>query len=133
MALFIVGIHNKANTPPLSPTTKTGRIIERILNRVGYDGVSIVVYKTNLYDTDYLPEKMSYDGERWARRVGYDPSKDMIVALGKEVYNRITPYTGHAPYRILNIAHPGSLRFSSVGEGKYITESSAAIRKFLIP
>lgn len=103
MRVIFVGLHNKPHMRPLDINTKTGKLLQRIVN--GLQGCEIV--KTNLFDTDYLPHTndcyaLSLE---WLDRVDYG-TKDIIVLLGAFVHKNFPDI----PCKILKVAHPGSKR-----------------------
>ena len=87
MRVIFVGIHNKPGVTPLASSTKTGKIIDQIIQRL--NGFSCV--KSNLFAFDYLPENDHEDWKfivDWSKRVSYTDS-DIIVCLGKRVSGAI--------------------------------------------
>lgn len=105
MKVIFVGIHNKPNKSPLCSTTRSGKIIDRIIEKLP----DIECIKTNLYDVDYMPKESDKKllVQQWAERVHID-SGDLIVILGNEVYDHYhnpNPYN----YHMIKACHPSSL------------------------
>ncbi len=124
MKLYFVGICNKANMEPLDPKTKTGILVNRIINETRYQGLGIQVLKTNLYDLVSVPKAMLYDGERWALRVACK-SEDIIVMLGSEVKFRMMHFTNNHE-KVISIAHPAAIR-TKKAEAEYIKDACTQI------
>lgn len=95
MKVIFVGMHNKPGMEPLDSKTKSGKLIDRVIE--GLPDVECV--KTNLYDSFHWPENFE-DGDLmlWWIRVNADP-KDIIVTLGESIHRRfkklITIKLGH--------------------------------------
>jgi hypothetical protein len=133
MKVFFVGLHNKPHKTPLCSSTKSGKLIDRIINQVfnrnGVDGAKWV--KTNLFDVDFYPTN---DDENWGRATEWwERNKDveetdLIVLLGAAVHRDFVncPYHVH----ILEVAHPASKR-SHVDMNEYVYDVSAKIREHL--
>jgi hypothetical protein len=74
--VFFVGIHNKPGLPPLCSTTKSGKVIDKVI--AALPGVECI--KTNLFNTNF--ETPLVDPPRiWAKRVGAT-EHDVIILLG---------------------------------------------------
>jgi hypothetical protein len=114
MKVIFVGMHNKPDLVPLSPLTKTGKIINKIIAKL--PGVEFL--KTNLYDIDHYPmgDDKSILATDWHYRIAPDHD-DIIVLLGREVHinfkNNISELT------TIKIAHPSS-KFSRDEIEEYI-------------
>lgn len=99
--IIFVGIHNKPGYTPLDSRTKSGKIIDEVI--AGLPGRECV--KTNLFDTDKLPEQ-KYMGEwvlDWIERVRLHHT-DTVVLLG-DIVQREFP---SLPVRIIKAPHPAS-------------------------
>lgn len=120
MRVIFVGIHNKPGLTPLCSTTKSGKLIDRVIARVKCD----MVLKTNLYDVDEMPivakEVMAVN---WL--LLHKPTiNDIIVLLGNEVFENFD-FEGVLGY-VLVRHHPASKR-SRVSMDKYVEELSSQI------
>lgn len=105
--VIFVGLHNKPNMKPLDSKTKSGKLIDRIVEKCRHHGMNVL--KTNLYDVDYLPEVkdlpiLSFD---WVERVELFKG-DIIVLLGAMTHRYFPPLP--MDYTPIEIAHPASKR-----------------------
>ena len=107
---------------PLCSTTKSGKLIQRIIKEGGFTNV----LKTNLYDVDYLPN----DDERfmlgldWVDRI--NPNEDdVLVLLGRFVQDHFPPHSSIE----LRIAHPASKR-SHTEMDEYIYKTITLLREY---
>ena len=77
--IIFVGVHNKPNTPPLDSSTKSGKLIDRIIKRIDCEAI-----KTNLFDVEYYPKNISERVSLVQKWVDcHKPQKnDVIVVLG---------------------------------------------------
>ena len=102
--VIFVGIHNKGELAPLDSSTKSGKLIKRIIDKLPS---SFKVEKTNLYNVGYFPAKDElYDLEQewyWTNLPCHD---DIIVLLGNYIH-RSFPFDDGI---ILRVAHPASKR-----------------------
>lgn len=104
--VIFVGMHNKPGMKPLDSRTKSGKLIDRIGDRLRYKGMEVL--KTNLYDVDYYPvthEEKQILAFNWIERVSLF-KEDIIVLLGAEVHNNFPPL----PVVKIKAAHPSSKR-----------------------
>ena len=105
--IIFVGLHNKPNMKPLDSKTKSGKLIDRIIEKCRRNGMNVL--KTNLFDVDYLPTKdempiMSFE---WMERVELFKG-DIIVLLGAMVHKYFPPIP--MDYNPIEVAHPASKR-----------------------
>lgn len=122
--LIFVGMHNKPHITPLCLSTKSGKLINRIINNFDY----IPCIKTNLYDIDYYPTKedkhvLALD---WIDRVK-PKENDIIILLGAEVH---TNFIMNYDLAIIKIAHPASKR-SHIEMADYVVKTIGKINKIL--
>ena len=113
--IIFVGVHNKPGMQPLDSKTKSGKLIDRIIEKL-----DIVCYKTNLFDCDYLPEKsqlpiLSFD---WIERVKIVDG-DIIVLLGATVHKYFPPLPPE--FNPIKVHHPASKRSHAAME-EYVNE-----------
>jgi len=123
---MFVGMHNKIGKMPLCSSTRSGKLIDKIIDKLK----PIECIKTNLYDVDYLPktneEKFSLAAE-WHNRI--EPKlNDIIVLLGAEVHKN---YILISSNKIIKIAHPSSNR-SHEAMNKYVSNTVEKINKILL-
>lgn len=118
MKVIFVGIHNKPGLPPLCSSTKSGKLIDRIIAKLPAD---VNCEKTNLYDIDYLP-KDQYEKDiislKWWEKVSI-ADFDIIVLLGIEVHEN---FWGRNMQYILKINHPASKR-SYAEMNRYVSDA----------
>lgn len=118
-------MHNKINKIPLCNSTKSGKLINKIINELK----PIECIKTNLYDVDYLPtnnEKKISLALDWHNRI--EPKlNDIIVLLGAEVHKN---YISNLSNKIIKIAHPSSKR-SHEAMNEYVLNTTLKIKNIL--
>jgi hypothetical protein len=112
MTIYFIGVHNKPGLKPLDSSTKTGKIVDRIIellidqpeHRMGFTCI-----KTNLFDIEYLPDS---EDERFGRatmlwqRFKIEPD-DILVLLGNTVQKEFVNCPLHE--RIIKVRHPAAL------------------------
>jgi hypothetical protein len=96
--VYFVGIHNKPGMTALDSRTHTGRIIDNVIERIG-GGI-----KTNLADTDEMPEDIAAHAVAWHKRHTLADG-DTVVLLGRLVQKNFIRVDG-AYY--VNAAHPSA-------------------------
>lgn len=104
MKVIFVGMHNKPGMAPLDSRTWSGKVIDEVI--AGLPGIDCL--KTNLSDTDYLPDSFGYNQAKdWLKKAQVAPG-DCIVLLGKWVQQRF--WLSILPERIsiVSCAHPSS-------------------------
>jgi len=120
MRIIFIGIHNKPGLKPLCSSTKSGKLIDRIIKILPYNNI----LKTNLYDVDYLPkskvekEKLAYEYFCLIK-----PGLcDIVILLGNEVRTNIALNFS----KRIEIKHPASI-FSKENQDKYVSKAVAKI------
>jgi hypothetical protein len=126
MKIIFVGLHHKPGKEALCSSTKTGKLIDRIIEEGGFKSWQ----KTNLYPTEYLPKNEEADWHAWQWWVRLKPNEaDVIVMLGAEVQkgfkNSVHPLVWP---KILKVAHPASKR-SHEAMNAYVSEVVEKIRE----
>lgn len=111
--IVFVGVNNKAGLKPLCSTTKTGRLIDRIIDKCNLESI-----KTNLFDYDKLPDKKDLPilSFRWMDRIELMEG-DIIVLLGAIVHKYFPPLPDG--YNVIEVAHPASKR-SNLSMNNYV-------------
>lgn len=125
MKVIFVGMHNKVNVPPLHKSTKSGKLVDRVVEEVIKDSPMRWI-KTNLYDVDYYPMRLTEKYElawQWHERIDYAVG-DVVVLLGHEVHKNFI--LNKASITILKFPHPSSQR-SHVQMNEYVSKMSEAI------
>lgn len=121
MRIIFIGIHNKEGMTPLDSKSKSGQLIDRIIEKLpAYDCI-----KTNLYDDDEMPVNKNKPGLSldWWRRI--NPLKDdILILLGKEVQNNMYYHYSREVY----LKHP-SVVWSKVNKEKYVSSTVAEINQ----
>ena len=117
MKIIFVGMHNKPMKMALCSSTKSGKLVNRIIEALK----PFKCQKTNLYDVDYLPirndEKFDLAMD-WHERVRPEFG-DVIVLLGAEVHEN---YNKDLYDNTVKLAHPSSKR-SHVEMNEYVMDA----------
>ena len=121
--VIFVGLHNKPGMKPLDSKTKSGKLIDRIIEKCRRHGMNIL--KTNLYDVDYVPEgkekgELAFD---WIDRVELFKG-DIIVLLGAMVHYDFPNLTMDG---LIKVAHPASKR-SHADMDEYVEKTFELIK-----
>ena len=121
--VIFVGLHNKPDKMPLCGSTKSGKLINRVVKEF-----DLPYQKTNMWDVDYYPtgnhEALSLE---WYHRVEYSLSTDIIVLLGAKVHEK---FIDMGFDHVLKFAHPSSKR-SHKDMDEYVAKMVAAIKSKL--
>ncbi len=117
--VIFVGMHNKEGRVPLCSRTKSGQLIDRVI-----EGVNCECLKTNLYDVDYYPgiEQKDALAVDWHHRICPEPN-DIIVLLGAEVHKN---FIKRGDLKLLRFGHPAS-KWSHASMDDYVIRMSDAI------
>lgn len=120
MRIIFVGIHNKPSTKPLDSSTKSGKLIDKIiLNLKEHECI-----KTNLFDYNCIPNEKIEHQKSWIKR--YAPSEeDIIILLGNNVH-RFFPQNLSVK-KIIKIKHPSAI-WSKQSQENYIINTLKEIR-----
>ena len=106
--LIFVGLHNKPYLAPLDSSTKTGKLIKRIIDKLPDD---IQIVKTNLFDIDYFPDETETPDLVREWYWAHLPTKDdLIVLLGQATQMYFETWIDHEDLKIIKVAHPASKR-----------------------
>lgn len=124
MRIIFVGINNKPNLQSLCSGTKTGKLVNRIINELP-KGVEIK--KTNLFNVDYFPEyeKMIDLVNEWYW-TNLPTDEDIIVLLGAITHKQFK----HDVNNLIKIAHPASKR-SHKDMDEYVLSAAGKIKKYM--
>lgn len=110
--VIFVGIHNKPNTTPLCSSTKSGKLIDRIIQRLHFKAL-----KTNLFDVDYYPNRQVREKLKWDWVARIEPKRDdLIILLGKKVQ---LDFPDLIQCVVLRYAHPASV-WSTKDMNRYV-------------
>lgn len=112
--IIFVGIHNKPGLPPLCSSTKTGKIIDRIIAGLTHRNV----LKSNLYNFDAFPEtplSPQLSSLAWAKRINYNEDNDIVICLGQFVRNVFTK--ANIPH--YGVGHPSGI-WSNDARNQYV-------------
>jgi hypothetical protein len=121
--IFFVGIHNKPGLPPLCSTTRSGKLIDRIIAKV----VGAEIIKTNLYECEYMPPIDPHAAQKWATRVGWKRG-DTVFALGAITQHGFR----HSGIAIIPLGHPSGV-WSKDKQNEYVERAKAKIQCALNP
>ena len=103
--VYFVGVHNKTGMHPLDSRTKSGKIIDRVIEQLP----NIRCIKTNLYDVDYLPNIPLFDDVvKWSLRAN-NVRGDIIVLLGSCVRLRFGKWFENECH-IIAVPHPSKVQ-----------------------
>jgi len=122
MRVIFVGIHNKPDTPPLCSTTRTGKLIDRVI-----DQIDIECLKTNLFDDDSIPKEPYLIVQHlviWFYK-NMPINGEVIVLLGKDAQKNFVNAIG---MKVLNFPHPASIR-SNYKKDLYVNSMVKAINQ----
>ena len=106
MRVIFVGLHNKPKMKPLDSKTKSGRLIDKIIDELPSE---IVVQKSNLFNLNGIPNIEFFYKSRDEWYNAFLPtSDDIIVLLGAMTQKEFI----HNPQcrGLVKIAHPASKR-----------------------
>ena len=121
--VIFVGLHHKPDTPPLHSSTKSGKLIDRIIAELP----PIEIIKTNLFNVEYMPNREEFDYLNTLWLIENNPMNDDIIMLLGQTVHLEFPFTNG---RIIKIAHPASKR-SHIEMDKYVLDSANKIKKYL--
>ncbi len=118
--IIFVGMNNKPGVAPLCSTTKSGKLIDRIIKELpNYDCL-----KSNLWDIDHWPKNKDHVfNYEWMERVQYKPG-DIVVTLGECVRKAFV----RGPVKFTHIGHPSAV-WSKEKQDDYIWTALIRIEK----
>jgi hypothetical protein len=132
--VIFVGMHNKPGKLPLDSTTKSGKIIDSIIEKI-----EATCIKTNLCDIDYFPKdkKTIYACSlEWVSK--QKPSDDTIIVLLGGWVQKNLKFGGYIQEDLslkkpnfIKIAHPASIFFGKESKDKYINNAVEIIKKHI--
>lgn len=123
MTIFFVGIHNKPGLMPLCGSTKTGKIINKIVARMPKEAKCV---RTNLFEGEFHPNNEEFDPMDWYDR--YEVSEgDIVVLLGNWVHKN---FRCQPELNIIKTRHPASF-LGAKKQSEFILETSEKILKLL--
>lgn len=121
MKIIFVGIHNKPGLPPLCSSTKTGKIIDRIIDKLPPD--CMVFEKRNLFPVDYLPYEIK-ERQKFVDQFPFEEGA-YYITLGKVVSDS---FDGLG-VDFFPVHHPGYIcRFAESIQSRYIQTITDQIR-----
>lgn len=97
--VIFVGMHNKPGKAPLDSTTKSGKLIDRVIAQLP----GLTCEKSNLWDCDYWPKGAGFN-YNWPSYVEYD-SDDIVVCLGTCVIAAFR----RGPIPFIHVGHPSAV------------------------
>lgn len=122
MKIIFVGVHNKPGMSPLSSKSRSGKLIDKIIELL--PGMECV--KTNLYDVEHFPTK----GEKHLLRIDFLTrvdycTHDVVVLLGAIVHRECPLMTVK---QTIKIAHPSG-QWSHEAQAGYVKNAVFLISK----
>lgn len=118
--IIFVGVHNKPDMEPLDSRTRTGKLVDRVIQRVSeVPNENHLFLKSNLFNIDYFPRERTAAHDfgwidNWKDRVNWTDD-DVVVTLGQivnEVFRK-------AKVRCVKTGHPSAV-WSHDNQEKYI-------------
>lgn len=127
--VFFIGVHNKPGLTPLCSSTRSGKVIDQIIEKV-----NAKCYKTNFINNTSRPNKMTSlqmvnFGWNWLFRTKYKPG-DTVVFLGKWVQEYF-PHWLLNDSEIVKVNHP-SYPKSKEAIADYIQDTADQINKIVM-
>ena len=115
-------MHNKPNKQPLDSSTMTGKVIDRIIEKI-----PATCIKTNLCDIDYFPKDKKLI---WACNFEWNErqqptSDDIIVLLGGWVQKNFLLTKA----KIINLTHPAGI-FGTKNKDEYVIGAVEKIKNY---
>ena len=124
--VIFVGMHNKPGLAPLDSSTKSGKIIDRIIAELGS---SVECVKTNLIDAESLPanaDEIRRSNHLWLCE-NRATEKDIVVLLGHWVAEN---FWWADSMIAVNLAHPSWVVRKGKVDG-YVADAVNLIREAL--
>lgn len=122
MKVIFVGVHNKPDTNPLCIFTKTGKLLQKVINQLP----EIEFVKTNLFNIDHFPDNQDDIGmlaRDWWYRIYPEPD-DLIILLGAIVHKHFDYRNGG---KKLRYGHPSGV-WSKEKQQKYVMKMVKEIK-----
>lgn len=121
--IIFVGLHNKPGMKPLDSKTKSGKLIDRVIDKCRRHGMNIL--KTNLFDVDFmpLPDDIPLHCFEWIERVQLF-KEDIVVLLGATVHKH---FPDIPMLEIIKVAHPAS-KYSHLEMDEYVEKTFQLIK-----
>lgn len=127
MRIIFVGLHNKPHLTPLCGSTKTGKLINRVIKALDTD---IEIVKTNLFEVEYMPRRGEFailkDEWYWSHLPTDD---DIIVLLGAMTHKE---FDWEGVINVIKVAHPASKR-SHIEMDSYVVDTVEKINSLTSP
>lgn len=111
-------MHNKPGFGPLDSRTYSGKIIDQVIRVIGS------AEKTNLSNSDHIPEDPSLAYMAWRHRHNPIPG-DTVILLGKWVQKHFKSFPG---LKVVNAPHPAAPKYRGRLH-EYISEIESQISK----
>lgn len=122
MKVIFVGMHNKPNKQPLDSSTMTGKVIDRIIEKI-----PATCIKTNLCDIDYFPKDWLVINDEYGKWIEkHKPqSNDVIILLGRWVQDNFF----YKETNIIKLTHPAGI-FGTKNKDEYVSGAVAKIKNY---
>ena len=125
MRIIFVGIHNKPFLKPLDSSTKTGKLIDRIIKKLPAD---FEIVKSNIIDNDgpVPPNQILDYANEWYWNI--EPQdNDVIVLLGVDVQkiHKNLRQVGN----LIKVAHP-AYKKSHIAMNEYVEDVACKIKNY---
>jgi len=129
--VIFVGVHNKPGMLELDSKTRTGKLVDRVINWLQYElNLSGFIFiKSNLFDIEYWPKNQTFVlnnqwVEHWKDRVNYS-SNDIIITLGhtvNEIFRK-------AKVKSIKLGHPSAV-WSKEKQEDYILNAAIKFSEY---
>lgn len=120
MRVIFVGMNNKPGLAPLCSSTRSGKLIDRVIKELP-PGTEVT--KSNLWDLDHWPSLYNCFNTEWITRTQYYPG-DIVVTLGESVRKAFVK--SRIPFT--HIGHPSAV-WSHERQDDYILTALIRIYK----
>jgi hypothetical protein len=118
MKIIFVGVHYKKGKKALCSSTYTGKIIDKIIEKLGPE---YICEKTNLFPCTYLPCK----SERKRLNLFYLKKNCLYVGLGAIVRDHLQDANN-----FISVLHPGGIRYKGITPSEYVDNTVQEIINF---
>ena len=123
MRVIFVSMFNKPNKQPLDSSTKTGKVIDRIIKQIPATCV-----KSNLCDIDYFPKdkRLIWMCNLEWNNIQQPTSDTIIVLLGRWVRENFLLTNAN----IIKVPHPAGI-FGTKNKDEYVDDVVEKIKEFI--
>lgn len=113
MKIIFVGIHNKPGKSPLCSSTRSGKVVDKIIAEL--QGLNCI--KANLFDIDQIPKQEEKAKLKMDFLNNFTAGEDDIFALLGAMVHDEFPFVYQ---KSVKLAHPASTLYSGKKDSEYI-------------